>query len=55
MLGVSLRTVDELISKGDIPVVRFGRSVRIRISAIDCLVEARETRANPRKNKTTTN
>lgn len=49
ILGVSLRTVDELVSTGDIPVVRLGRSVRIRPSAIDYLIEARETRNNPRK------
>jgi excisionase family DNA binding protein len=49
LLGVSLRTVDELISTGDIPVVRLGRSVRIRPSALDYLIEARESRVNPRK------
>lgn len=49
ILGVSLRTIDELVSSGDLPVVRLGRSVRIRPSAIDYLIEARETRANPRK------
>ena len=49
ILGVSLRTVDELISSGDLPVVRLGRSVRIRPSAIEYLIEARETRANHRK------
>lgn len=49
ILGVSLRTVDELISTGDLPVVRLGRAVRIRPSALDYLIEARETRTNPRK------
>ncbi|MEY4569972.1 MAG: Helix-turn-helix domain [Verrucomicrobiota bacterium] len=49
ILHVSLRTIDELISTGDLPVVRLGRSVRIRPSALDYLIEARETRANPRK------
>ncbi len=48
-LAVSLRTIDELISSGDLPVIRLGRSVRIRPSAIDYLIEARETRVNPRK------
>ncbi|GAA5130804.1 helix-turn-helix domain-containing protein [Luteolibacter yonseiensis] len=48
-LHVSLRTVDELIASGDLPVVRLGRAVRIRPSAIDYLIEARETRVNPRK------
>lgn len=49
ILGVSLRTVDELISTGDLPVVRLGRAVRIRPSALDYLIEARETRTNPRQ------
>ena len=49
LLAVSLRTIDELIQTGDLPVVRLGRSVRIRPSALDYLIEARETRANPRK------
>jgi excisionase family DNA binding protein len=49
ILHVSLRTVDEFISTGDIPVVRLGRSVRIRPSAIDYLIEARETRTKPRR------
>ncbi len=49
ILGVSLRTVDELVSSGDLPVVRLGRAVRIRPSAIDYLIEARESRTNPRK------
>jgi excisionase family DNA binding protein len=48
-LCVSLRTVDELISTGDIPVVRLGRSVRIRPAALDCLIEANETRTNPNR------
>ena len=44
-LGVSLRTVDELISTGDLPVVRLAKKcVRIRPSALDYLIEARETR-----------
>ena len=50
-LAVSLRTVDELISSGNLPVVRLGRAVRIRQSAIDYLIEANETRRNPRTGK----
>lgn len=49
ILHVSLRTIDEFISTGDLPVVRLGRSVRIRPSALDFLIEGRETRANPRR------
>lgn len=47
-LGVSLRTLDALIASGDLPTVRFGRSVRIRPSALDYLVESRETSRSPR-------
>lgn len=48
-LGVSLRTVDELIASGDIPVVRIGKSVRFRPEALENFIDARETRINPRK------
>lgn len=50
ILGVSLRTIDDLISTGDLPVVRLGRAVRIKPAAIDYLIEARETRGN-KKNR----
>lgn len=46
-LAVSLRTVDELIARGDLPVVRLGGCVRIRPSAIDYLIEARESKSRP--------
>jgi len=46
-LGISLRKTDSLIATGDLPVVRFGASVRIRVSAIESLIESRETRHNP--------
>ena len=48
-LSVSLRTVDELISRGDLPVVRIGKSVRVRPTALDYLIEARESRTNPKR------
>lgn len=48
-LSVSVRTLDELISTGDLSVVRIGRTVRIRPSAIAYFVEARETRGSRRK------
>jgi len=51
LLAVSLRTIDELIQTGDLPVVRLGRSVRIRQSAIDYLIEARESRVKPKARK----
>jgi excisionase family DNA binding protein len=49
LLGVSLRTIDQLISSGDIPVIRLGRAVRIRHEALADLIEARESRVNSRK------
>lgn len=48
LLGVSLRTIDNLISSGDLAAVHIGRAVRLRPSAIDYFIEANETRANPR-------
>lgn len=48
-LAISLRTVDELIRTGDLPVVRLGgKSVRFRPAAIQLFVEASESRRNPR-------
>jgi excisionase family DNA binding protein len=49
-LRISLRTLESEISKGNLPVVRIGRSVRIRPTAIALYVEARESRG-PRKKK----
>ena len=34
LLGVSLRTVDRLIEREELPVVRIGRTVRIEIQAV---------------------
>lgn len=42
-LSVSLRMVDDLVKRGDLAAVRIGRSVRIRPSAIENFVEARES------------
>ena len=50
-LSVSLRSIDSLIASGDLPVVRLGRAVRIKPSAIDYLVDSRESRINPRKKR----
>ena len=49
VLGISLRATDALIAAGDLPVVRFGATVRVRPSAIEYLIEARESRNNPRR------
>ena len=48
-LAVSIRTVDELIHTGDLPVVRLGgKSVRFRPAALQLFIEASESRRNPR-------
>jgi excisionase family DNA binding protein len=48
-LSTCLRTIDEAIASGDIEIVRIGRSVRIRPSALEEFIEARITRRNPRR------
>jgi len=49
ILSVSVRTVDELIHTGDLPVVRLGgKSVRFRPAAVQLFIEASESRRNPR-------
>ena len=48
-LSSSLRTVDDAIATGSIEIVRIGRSVRIRPSALAEFIEARVTRRNPRR------
>lgn len=50
-LSISLRTLDEQIAKGNIPVVRIGRSVRFRPSALDFVIEANETRLSAKRRK----
>jgi excisionase family DNA binding protein len=50
-LGVALRTIDELISKGSLACVRIGRSVRFRESALADFVEANETRVTPKRRR----
>ncbi len=47
-LAISIRKVDLLIEAGDLPAVRIGRSIRIRPSALDYMIEARESRTNLR-------
>lgn len=47
-LGVGLRSVDKLICEGDLPVVRFGASVRIRPADLDLFIRRSVTTAkNP--------
>ena len=51
-LAISLRTVDELIARGDLPAVRFAhKCVRIRPSALDYLIEAREMKGARNRGK----
>ncbi|WP_369335599.1 helix-turn-helix domain-containing protein [Luteolibacter arcticus] len=50
-LSVSIRKLDLLIAAGDLPAVRIGAAVRVRPSAIDYLIEARESRG-PKKGGT---
>jgi excisionase family DNA binding protein len=47
-LGVSLRTIDNLISSGDLSAIHIGRAVRIRPSALEYFCEANESRRNPK-------
>jgi excisionase family DNA binding protein len=48
-LSVSIRKLDQLIASGDLPAVRMGKAVRVRPSAIEYLIEARESRGPKRK------
>ena len=50
ILGLSIRSTDALIAAGDLPVCRFGGTVRIRPGAIESLIEARETPHRPSRN-----
>lgn len=43
-LSVSLRTVDELISKRAIEIVKIGRSVRIKARSLTAFIEANTVR-----------
>jgi excisionase family DNA binding protein len=50
MLSIGLRTLDQLLADGEIPVVRIGKtSVRFRPSALREFCEARETRLDPKR------
>ena len=47
-LGVSLRTIDNLATSGDLPTIRIGAAVRIRPSALEYFCEAHES-SKPRR------
>lgn len=48
MLGVSGRTVWTLVDRGDLPVVRFGRSVRIDPADLRAFIEQAKGRESAR-------
>jgi excisionase family DNA binding protein len=50
-LRQSVRMVDMLIASGELPAVRIGRSVRIRPSAIEYFISARESRIKVKVNR----
>ena len=47
LLSVSVRTVRRMIASGEIPVVRIGRSVRIRRVDIEALIGRNLTKGTP--------
>lgn len=49
MLNISERTLHRLIAAREIPVVRINRMVRIRVTALEDLAEARESRGPAKK------
>ena len=42
LLNLKVSTVYDLVARGDLLALRFGRKLRIRPSAVDALVTARE-------------
>jgi excisionase family DNA binding protein len=46
-LGIGLRTLERLIGRGEIPVVKLGRRVVIRVEALNVFLRAREHRRAP--------
>lgn len=50
-LSVGLRTVDQLLADGEIPVVRIGSSIRIRPADLDAFCEARLTRMDSKRRR----
>jgi len=41
-LDVSIRTVERLISRGDLPALRIGRQLRVRRSALEAYLDTCE-------------
>lgn len=48
-LAISLRTLDEITSKGDLAAVRIGRAVRYRPAALEAFIEANETKLSAKR------
>lgn len=48
-LAISLRTLDEQVALGNLPVVKIGKSARFRPSALQYFIEANETRIRPKR------
>lgn len=48
MMSLSLRTLDELMASGLLPIVRIGRSVRLRRETIVKFIEDNERKSVPR-------
>ena len=51
LLGVALRTIDELISDGSLKCVRIRRVVRFRRKSIEDFIEANETAVKPKRRR----
>jgi len=47
VLNMGRSKVYELITVGDLPVLRFGKSVRVRVSALERWLDLQEEKANP--------
>jgi len=43
-LNISLRSVRRMIADGRLPFVRIGRSVRVRLEALEALIEGSDMR-----------
>lgn len=49
ILKMSVRTIRRWTDDGRLPVIRFGRSVRIRLVDLEAMTGDDKTRQNPRK------
>lgn len=49
IINYAIRSIDKDIAAGNLAVVRIGRLIRIRPSAIEAYIAARESRVNLRR------